>query len=153
MLGELWTSWKSALRDIAIGLGLWLVARYADQLIYSLAPYPYRPRLLPHTKSELLISIFSYVVAGVAEELIFRGYLQKQFTALCRNVGAGLLIQAVLFALSHGYHQLPGAFCQHLLFGLMAGLLAHWRKSLLPGMIGHAWFDAYWDLFRLLGLK
>jgi hypothetical protein len=35
----------------------------------------------------------------------------------------------------------------------MAGLLAHWRKSLLPGMIGHAWFDAYWDLFRLLGLK
>jgi membrane protease YdiL (CAAX protease family) len=152
MIGELWTSWKSALRDIAIGLGLWLVARYADRLIYYLSPYPWRARLLPHTKSELLISIFNYIVAGVAEELIFRGYLQKQFTALCQNVGAGLLIQAILFALAHGYHQLPGAFCQHFLFGLMAGLLAHWRKSLLPGMIGHAWFDAYWDLLRFVGL-
>jgi len=152
MIGELWTSWKSALRDIAIGLGLWLVARYADRLIYYLSPYPSRARLLPHAKSALLISIFLSIVAGVAEELIFRGYLQKQFTALCRNFGAGLLIQAGLFALSHGYHQLPGAFCQHFLFGLMTGLLAHWRKSLLPGMIGHAWLDAYWDLLRFVGL-
>lgn len=128
MLGELWTSRKSALRDIAIGLGFWLVARYADRLIYYLAPYlPPRARLLPHTKNELLISIFSYIVAGVAEELICRGYLQKQFTALCQNLGAGLLIQAILFALAHGYHQSPGAFGQHFLFGLMAGLLAHWR--------------------------
>lgn len=153
MIGELWTNWKSALRDIAIGLGFWLVVRYADRLIYDLAPYPSRVRLLPHTKSELLISIFSYIVAGVAEELVCRGYLLKQFTVLCRNRGAGLLIQAFLFTLAHGYHQLPGAFCQHFLFGLMAGLLAHWRKSLLPGMIGHVWFDAYWDLFKIMGLK
>jgi uncharacterized protein len=152
MLGELWTSWTSALRDIAIGLGLWLVARYADRLIYYLAPYSSRARLLPHTKGELLISIFSYIVAGVVEELIFRGYLQKQFTALCRNLGAGLFIQAILFTLAHGYRQSPGAFGQHFLFGLMTGLLAHWRKSLLPGMIGHVWFDAYRNLLRIAGL-
>jgi uncharacterized protein len=154
VIGELWTSWKSALRDIALGLGLWLVARYADRLIYYLAG-PYQPgwRLLPQTKSYLLIAIFAGIVAGVAEELIFRGYLQKQFTAICRNLGAGLLIQAVLFALFHGYHQQPSVFCQHFLFGLMTGMLAHWRKSLLPGMIGHAWFDAYRYLFRIVGLK
>jgi membrane protease YdiL (CAAX protease family) len=153
MIGELWTNWKNALRDIAIGVSLWLVAEYADRLIYYLVPYRSRARLLPHTKSELLISIFSYIVAGVAEELICRGYLQKQFTALCRNPGAGLLIQALIFTLAHGYHQLPGAFCQHFLFGLMTGLLAQWRKSLLPGMIGHVCFDAYWDLLRLTGLR
>jgi len=154
MIGELWTSWKSALRDIVIGMGLWLVARYADRIIYYLVgAYPPRARLLPHTKGELLISIFISIAAGVAEELIFRGYLQKQFTALCRNLGAGLLIQAFLFALYHGYHQFPGVFCQHFLFGLMTGLLAHWRKSLLPGMIGHAWFDAYRDLLRITGLE
>jgi hypothetical protein len=34
----------------------------------------------------------------------------------------------------------------------MAGLLAHWRKSLLPGMIGHAWLDAYWNLLKITGL-
>ena len=153
IIGELWTSWKSALRDIAIGLGLWLVARYADRLIYYLAgAYPSRARLIAHTKGELLISIFSSIVAGVAEELIFRGYLQKQFTALCRNLGAGLLIQALLFTLFHGYHQSPGTFGQHFLFGIMTGLLAHWRKSLLPGMIGHAWFDAYRNLLRIAGL-
>jgi membrane protease YdiL (CAAX protease family) len=152
MIGELWSGWKSALRDIATGLGLWLVARYADRLIYYLAgAYPLRAWLLAHTKSEILISILYSVVAGVAEEIIFRGYLQKQFTALCQNLGAGLLIQACLFALFHGYRQSPGTFCQHFLFGLMTGLLAHWRKSLLPGMIGHAWFDAYRDLLRIVG--
>lgn len=88
----------------------------------------------------------------MAEEIVFRGYLQQQFTALGRNPAAGLVIQAMLFALFHGYHQTPAAFLQHFSFGLLTGILAHWRKSLLPGMIGHAWFDAYWDVLRILKL-
>jgi hypothetical protein len=28
-------------------------------------------------------------------------------------------------------------------FGLMFGVLAHFRKSLRPGMIAHAWHDSF----------
>ena len=151
LLGKTWTRWRDALRDVAIAAGFWLVVYYADKLIYYLAPW-FRPapRLQPHTKPELLISILLAIVAGVAEELIFRGYLQRQFTILCDNLGAGLLVQAALFACYHGYNQTPANFGQHFVFALLAGLLAHWRRSLLPGMIGHVWFDIYISAQRFL---
>lgn len=153
LIGRLWTGWKSALRDVGIGIGFWLVARYASRLIHYLLPSHRPPGSVADSTSALLIAILTSIAAGVAEELIFRGYLQKQFTALCGgNLGAGLLIQATLFALFHGYRQVLPTFIQHFCFGLMAGLLAHWRKSLLPGMIGHAWLDAYWDVLWLARL-
>ncbi len=151
LIGNQWARWLDALRDVAIAAVFWLVARYADRLIYYLAgAYPATFSLFPHTRPELLISVLYAIAAGVAEEFIYRGYLLKQFTALCGNMGAAMLIQAVLFTLHHGYHQPLPVFCQHFLFALMAGSLAHWRKSLLPGMIGHAWFDAYWDVMKLM---
>jgi uncharacterized protein len=151
LIGKQWARWRDALRDVAISAIFWLVVRYADRLIYYVAgAHPATLRILPHTRAELLISVLTAIAAGVAEEFIFRGYLLKQFTVLCGNVGAAMLIQAVLFALYHGYHQLLPVFCQHFLFALLAGSLAHWRKSLLPGMIGHAWLDAYWDVLKLM---
>lgn len=151
LLGKIWTRWQYALRDVAIAGVFWMVVRYADRLIYYLAgPQRAPARLAPHTKAELLISVLFAVAAGVAEELVFRGYLQKQFTALCGNLGAGVLIQAALFACYHGYHQTIATFGQHFVFGLLAGSLAQWRNSLLPGMIGHAWFDAYLSVLRFL---
>jgi len=28
------------------------------------------------------------------------------------------------------------------LYGVMFGILSHWRRSIRPGMIAHAWHDA-----------
>jgi membrane protease YdiL (CAAX protease family) len=153
LIGSLWTGWRSALRDVGIATGFWVVARLASWLIHYLVPSYTPPWSILHSRAALLISIFAAIAAGVAEELVFRGYLQKQFTALCRNAGAGLTIQAILFALFHGYNQVLPTFVQHFSFGLMAGIIAHWRKSLLPGMIGHAWLDAYWDVLRIVRLR
>lgn len=153
LIGNFWIGWKSGLRDTGIGIVFWLVARNVSRLIHFLAnSHPVPTRLLPHSTRDLVISVLFAVVAGVAEEFIFRGYLLKQFSALCGNAGAGLLIQASIFTLFHGYHQSLATFAQHFGFGLLAGLLAHWRRSLLPGMIGHAWLDAYPDLLRLARL-
>ncbi len=83
----------------------------------------------------------SSATAGFCEEIIFRGYLQRQFAALTRSTLAGVLLSAIVFGASHGYE---GAARMLLIgiFGLMFGLLAWWRKSLRPGMIAHAWHDA-----------
>src|SRR5262245_43408994 len=37
LLGKTWTRWQDALRDVAIGLGFWMVARYTSRLIYFLS--------------------------------------------------------------------------------------------------------------------
>jgi membrane protease YdiL (CAAX protease family) len=153
LLGKLWSRWQDALRDLAIAAVFWMLVRYADRLIYYLADaHPTPRRLVPHTVRDLVISVLLAIAAGVAEEIIFRGYLQKQFAALFANSGAAILIQAGLFACYHGYHQTLPVFGQHFLFALLAGSLAQWRESLLPGMIGHAWLDAYWDLLKLAKL-
>jgi membrane protease YdiL (CAAX protease family) len=151
LIGTVWARARDAFRDVAIAIVFWLIVRYADRLLYYLASaHPASHRLVPHSKPELLISVMLSVAAGVAEEFVFRGYLLKQFVLFTGNVGAAILVQAALFALYHGYQQTLPVFGQHFLFGIMAALLAQWRKSLLPGMIGHAWFDAYWDLIKLM---
>ncbi|PYX43065.1 MAG: CPBP family intramembrane metalloprotease [Acidobacteria bacterium] len=72
---------------------------------------------------------------------MFRGYLQGQFTAWTGSAYAGLVLQALVFGLAHGYQ---GARLMTVIavFGCLFGLLAQWRQSLRPGMIAHFLQDA-----------
>ena len=81
------------------------------------------------------------LTAGFCEEIIFRGYLQRQFAAMSNSMLLGVLLSAVVFGAAHGYE---GAARMVLIgiYGLMFGLLAWWRKSLRAGMMAHAWHDA-----------
>jgi len=58
------------------------------------------------------------------------------------NSTAAVILQGVLFGISHGYQGLR-AIIMITLFGFLYGILAFWRKSLRPGMILHAWSDIY----------
>ncbi len=80
-------------------------------------------------------------VAGLVEEIIFRGYLQQQFAALTGNVYIGLIISAIIFGSGHGYEGLK-RMVLIAIYGSLFGLLALWRKSLRPGMMAHAWHDS-----------
>ena len=81
------------------------------------------------------------MTAGFCEEIIFRGYLQRQFAAVTRSMLGGVVLSAIVFGASHGYEGSPRMLLLAL-YGLMFGLLAWSRKSLRPGMIAHAWHDA-----------
>ena len=98
--------------------------------------------LIPDTTLELLIWFSVSATAGISEEIIFRGYLQRQFAGITRSIVAGVLISAVIFGAAHGYEGGPRMILIGI-YGLMFGLLAWWRKSLRPGMIAHAWHDAF----------
>ena len=54
---------------------------------------------------------------------------------------AGIVLQGVVFGLAHAY-QGPIQIIVIVVFGCMFGLLAHWRKSLRPGMTAHFLQDA-----------
>src|ERR1019366_7096711 len=81
-------------------------------------------QLAPANGREVIAWIALCVIGGFAEELIFRGYLQRQFTAWSRGAtAAGVLFSALLFGAAHGYQ---GARNMILLsvFGALFSLLA-----------------------------
>jgi uncharacterized protein len=91
----------------------------------------------PKTISEFLLTLFSVLTAGFTEEFIFRGYFQRQATILLRSEEWGLLSQAILFALAHGFKQTLPGILDKFVAGCLFGWFAMRRKSLLPGLIAH----------------
>ena len=72
------------LRDLGIGVALWFVAITVVSVLSSHS----RPAdgtiafLLPQTPGEMTLWVVVSIVAGISEEAIYRGYLQREFTAL-----------------------------------------------------------------------
>lgn len=151
LIGGRWASVEDVLIDIGFAIGFWVVALVVlGGLGYLLGlakgaqageAKKLAEALAPDSPAALVMFILLSIVAGFVEEIIFRGYLQKQFAALTGNIYAGLIIQAILFGAGHGYE---GARRMLLIavFGTMFGLLALWRKSLRPGMMAHTLHDS-----------
>ncbi len=85
--------------------------------------------------------------AGICEEIVFRGYLQRQLTALTGNLGLAIVLQAIIFGIGHAYEGI-GSIVNITLHGLVLGLLAAWRRNIRAGMIEHA----AWDIIAGLGI-
>jgi hypothetical protein len=96
--------------------------------------------LLPRGPIEIFLWIGVSISAGICEELVFRGYLQRQFEAWTHGIWIALILQAALFGISHGYQGVE-ACMKIAVFGGLYGLLALYRGSLRPGMMAHAWGD------------
>lgn len=147
-----WKKFREILRDIGIAI-LFLLTSYVVLIIVTLLLRPGHSvrleRILPHTYMELGAFMVVALTAGIAEEIIFRGYLQKQSLAIFGNELAGIISQAILFGASHGYQGTKRMVLLGI-FGCLFGVLAQWRKSLRPGMIAHAVNDALGGLVFFL---
>jgi membrane protease YdiL (CAAX protease family) len=97
--------------------------------------------MLPHRGIELTVWIALSVTAGICEEAIFRGYLQRQFLALTKSVPAAIILSAAAFGAAHAYQRFRIVVLISV-YGAMFGILAHWRRSVRPGMIAHVWQDS-----------
>jgi uncharacterized protein len=140
---ELWT-------DIAIALGFWFSSLLAlgvvGSLLHLIHLHPENIRgivsqIAPSSPGELALWFALSISAGICEELIFRGYLQQQFTVLTRHISLGIAISAVFFGFAHGYEGASGMLLI-VLYGAFFGILAHLRRSLRAGMFAHAWHDS-----------
>lgn len=146
VLGARWRSLRQFLQDVGIGLAFWVVSTGLLSVLHGhgqgAAPGSAVQSMLPQSATEMALWSVMSVSAGICEEAIYRGYLQRQFTALTRNVPAGIILSAAMFGASHVYQGLRGALPIALL-GALTGILAHWRGSVRPGMISHAWQDVF----------
>lgn len=139
LIGGTWPRWTAVLRDLGIAVGFLIASGIILAVTARLLHASNREvaeRLLPHTRADVAVYLLLCATAGFCEEIIFRGYLQKQFTAWTGSATAGLLLQAIVFGAGHGY-QGPRLMAVITVFGCLFGLLAQWRNSLRPGMIAH----------------
>jgi membrane protease YdiL (CAAX protease family) len=150
VLGERWSSVRQVLRDSGIAIAFLFVSIFLESLLGSHlhggGPDPAVQFLLPHGGSEIAVWMALSVTAGICEETLFRGYLQRQFMALTQNAPLGILLSAAMFGTVHAYQGFAKAI-QIGLLGAMYGTLAHWRRSVRPGMIAHAMQDILGGLF------
>jgi membrane protease YdiL (CAAX protease family) len=145
VLGDHWHSARQVLRDIGIALAFWLVSAgilfILGRLLRVAALARNMDFILPHGAAELTLWIALSVTAGICEETVFRGYLQRQFIALTKSAPAGILLSAAAFGVAHVYQGFRMVILIGV-FGAMFGILAYWRGSVRPGMIVHAWQDS-----------
>ena len=96
---------------------------------------------------EIALWVGLSLTAGICEEAIYRGYLQKQFVALTRSVPAGIILSALAFGSAHSYQGSKRVLMISVM-GAMSGILAHWSRSVRPGMIAHALQDVLGAFLR-----
>jgi membrane protease YdiL (CAAX protease family) len=124
--GGRWNSGKALAQDVAIAVPFWVVG----------------DRLLPRSLIEILIWIAVSITAGFCEELIFRGYLQRQLHALNGSLVVAVVGQGVVFGLGHSYPCWKQVIVISVL-GVLDGVPAVWRKNLRANVISHAATDIW----------
>lgn len=149
LIGERRTTWKAFGIDVAAAAVFWIMST----VILAALAVPFRlahmqdaqktiAQLAPQTLLELLVWIALSVTAGFAEELIFRGYLQQQFTRIGGRAWIGVVASALCFGSAHGYEHFTGVVLITA-YGAMFSVLVLRMRNLRPAMIAHAWHDIF----------
>jgi hypothetical protein len=162
LVGGRWREIEDVLIDLLTAAGFWVAAMvvlaFAARLLHLTGGNQLEDVrrqigfLVPRSALEVALWILLSLSAGICEEVIFRAYLQRQLAALARNVWAGIVVSGMIFGCAHGYEG-AGRMVLVGIYGMMFGLLAHFRRSLRPGMIAHAFHDGIMGLALRFFLK
>ena len=134
------------LNDFLIGFSFWVAANLILFLVKYLLNLPIvsnsNENLLPQNYIEYASFFILSLSAGFCEEVIYRGYFQKQFTAIFNNRWLAILLQGILFGISHGYQGIKYVviLC---VYGVLFGLLVHYARNLKPAIVAHSWQDIF----------
>jgi len=137
-----WPVWRAAVLPLLLSLVIVTSLRLAlpsilpvdaPKIAVDLSPYPFV------TVIGLLVSLA--VSAGIAEEVAFRGYLQKPLEDAYGIVPA-LILTGIAFWFAHADKVTLSHLPFHMVASILLGLSVYLTKSLLPAIIGHAAGDA-----------
>jgi membrane protease YdiL (CAAX protease family) len=151
LIGGRWQGPKDFVVDAGLALGLWVAWTMIEKVWLRWVGPAHAASIqtfLPQRGVEILLWVGLSISAGICEEVVFRGYFQRQFEAFTGSRWIALCLQAALFGISHGYQGLD-ACARIVVFGALYGSLALWRGSLRPGMIAHAGSDILSGIFGL----
>ena len=89
--------------------------------------------------------LFIALAPGLAEELLFRGYVQRRLIQRW-PVWLGILVTTVLFAV---LHLMPHAVLFAFVIGLWLGLIAWRTDSVWPSVACHALVNGLWNVWQI----
>jgi len=136
--------WRLLLLAVLGVLGLQPVVQWLAE-INRMMPVPEGLRLLDESQLEMIRQVLQSdlglvfnvtmlaVVPGVCEELLFRGYAQRQFERAAGTSG-GILLSGVLFGL---YHLRPSQLLPLVVLGLYLAYVTWRTGSLWPAIVVH----------------
>lgn len=131
--------------DVAIAGALVTLVILAENGLQTLLDMPESTAahaLLPTTVSAKLAWLGVAALVGFSEELVYRGYLQRQLSTLSGLLPFGIVAQALLFGIAHG-EQGAWAVARFALYAIALGSVAAARRSLLPSILCHIALDWY----------
>ena len=138
-----WQTLGAFFRDLGLAVGFIVVAVPLIGVLVHLIGGDANSNvdnITPKTRFELVVWLGLSATGGFCEELTFRGYLTRQFSAWTGSRVFAIVLQGVAFGLAHGYYQ--KVMVVIMVQGWLLGLFAYWRKSLRPGMLAHGLQDA-----------
>ena len=155
-------SWLGTLAwGIGAGLGMLLVARlFINPLAVALFGQLLDPALFDPLEGQLpqlLVNVFliSWVHAALCEEIIFRGFFLRWTERLLAGGGnplvVAILVQALLFGLSHYPQGLPGIMVTTMGGILWGAIFVAAGRRLWIVIVGHATFDTVLFVLVFLG--
>ena len=140
---------RTLVLDLIIGVTVWAILAAIGTLVKKWlgGVNNHSAGLLPNGLAERLLWLLVSAAAGFVEEICYRGYLQRQMWILTGSAAIGVVLQAILFAISHSYQGMKSVLVIFA-YGTILGLVAFWRQSLRPGIITHALTDIVGGLYR-----
>lgn len=143
LLGRRWRNARSAGIDLLLALLVCALIQALEVLAthhFGAGRNAAISALLPRTGAERLTWLLVASSVGFCEEVVYRGYLQTQIAAFTGHASIGVALQAALFGIAHA-NQGFAAATRIASYGLILGILAHFRRSLLPGIASHVLID------------
>lgn len=150
-LGQRWATPAQVAQDLlyaALTFGMIYGLAFADTRLWPRGTEPSNPLLptIPAGALGITVWVALSVSAGICEEIVFRGYLQRQLAAMTGKPHLAILGQAIVFGVAHGYEGVRAALFI-VIYGLVLGCLAAWRGNIRAGI----WEHAAWDILAGLG--
>jgi hypothetical protein len=145
-------AWGAALLAGLLGLGAVTLLMQVTNRLVALPPQRVSDLSRVPTPTVLLLLATGAAVAGIVEEMAFRGVMQR---GLERRHGpvAAILATGLLFGLAHFGHPEVGVALlpYYMAVAAVYGTLAYLTDSILPGLALHAGGNLFLSVLQVLG--
>lgn len=131
---------KDRMKDISFGLLLGFLI-IGSGLVLLLALNQVEFQKMQFNFKELLLAVLMYIIVAITEEVLFRGYVLRNFMNSFNNYIA-LVISSVFFALAHGFNPDMDwfSFLSIFLAGILLGASYIYTKNLwFPIALHFSW--------------
>lgn len=145
LIGGKWACAADFWRDVGIAIIFWIIVAIVLMGVGQLlgrnsTGLETVKDIAPQGAAQMIAWVALCLTAGFVEEVVFRGYLQRQFFALTGTGTCAVALQALVFGSAHLYEGLKSAIAITV-YAALFGILAIKAKSLRPGMMQHAGQD------------